>query len=151
YLVLSDLFDPGWSATVDGKPAAIRPAYVAFRAVYLGPGKHTVRFEYEPAGFKLGLRVTALGALACLVLVLAPGKVATLATEHETLAWPRSWPLWGIGLLAAVIVLSAVKIDARGHIAPHPRWQGSFHRFTWGAGIEGMRPARTRAAENEGT
>ena len=39
YLVVSDSFDPGWSATVDGRDgAAIYPAYCAFRAVYLPQG-----------------------------------------------------------------------------------------------------------------
>src|SRR5262249_13457292 len=51
YLVLADTFDPGWSATDNGRPAPIRPAYVAFRAVYLTAGHHTVVFTYRPAGF----------------------------------------------------------------------------------------------------
>ena len=54
YLVLADTFDPGWSATVDGRPAPIWPAYVAFRAVYLPQGTHTVVFTYRPAGFESG-------------------------------------------------------------------------------------------------
>ncbi len=61
YLVLSDTFDPGWSATVDRRPAPIRPAYLAFRAVLLPEGKHTVVFQYSPAGFGLGLCSPAAG------------------------------------------------------------------------------------------
>ena len=63
YLVLSDTFDPGWSATVGGQPVPIRPAYLAFRAVYLPQGKHTVVFTYRPAGFVLGLWLSGCGIL----------------------------------------------------------------------------------------
>ena len=54
YLLLADTFDPGWSATLDGSPVPIRPAYVAFRAVALPAGPHTVVFTYRPAGFVPG-------------------------------------------------------------------------------------------------
>src|SRR6185437_15075174 len=52
YLFLADTYDPGWSATVDGRPAPIRPAYAAFRAVALPAGRHTVAFTYVPEGFR---------------------------------------------------------------------------------------------------
>ena len=47
YLVLSDLYYPGWQASVDGAPAAISPVDGVFRAVYLDPGTHTVRLAYS--------------------------------------------------------------------------------------------------------
>lgn len=64
YLVLSDTFYPGWSALVDGKPDVILTANLAFRAVPLQPGKHTVNFVYSPRGLKPGAIVTVLTMLA---------------------------------------------------------------------------------------
>ena len=90
YLVLSDTFDPGWSATVDAEPKAIRPAYVAFRAVYLPGGKHTVVFTYRPAGFDLGLGLSGCGILLALVLGFLPPRKAPLAPDHKSLNWPRA-------------------------------------------------------------
>jgi hypothetical protein len=43
-LVLGDLHHPFWSATVDGRPADIRPALHLFRGVRLAPGTHRVDF-----------------------------------------------------------------------------------------------------------
>ena len=46
YLVLSDTFDPGWSATLDGRPVPIRPAYLAFRAVGVSLSLSVVLYGY---------------------------------------------------------------------------------------------------------
>jgi hypothetical protein len=51
YLVLSDTFYPGWSATVNGQPATIYRANYMFRAVYLPKGSNTVVFSYDPLSF----------------------------------------------------------------------------------------------------
>ena len=48
YLVLSDVWHPWWSATVDGRMTPILRANVMFRAVAVPAGRHRVRFEFHP-------------------------------------------------------------------------------------------------------
>src|SRR3954463_6916955 len=47
-LLLNDVWHPWWRATIDGTDAEIMRANVIFRAVELPPGKHSVRFTFEP-------------------------------------------------------------------------------------------------------
>ncbi len=112
YLVVSDSFDPGWSATVDGQAATIYPAYCAFRAVYLPEGKHTVVFEYSPAGFRLGLWISVCGILMVSCSGSFRGDQLQLAGEHRALDWPRDWQAWYFAALAAIVLVSTPGITA---------------------------------------
>jgi hypothetical protein len=142
YLMLADTFDPGWSATVDGRPVPIRPADVAFRAVYLPSGEHRVVFRYRPAGFALGLAVSLAGAAVCALAVAWPRALPALRPAHDTLGWNERWPKWLWLGIAAVVAASAVGIGGDGRPTLSTRWAHSVHPFTWGAGIEAMgRPA----------
>ena len=69
YLVLSEVFYPGWRAEVDGRAAAILPANFAFRAVYLEPGTHHVKMFFLPTSWIAGLAISV--ATACSLLVVA--------------------------------------------------------------------------------
>jgi hypothetical protein len=60
YLVLADVHYPGWTARVDGEPVPLVPANLAFRAVPLGAGRHSVEFSYAPPGLHRGLFLTVL-------------------------------------------------------------------------------------------
>lgn len=60
FLVLSDSYYPGWKAYVDGRPEKVYRADYVLRAVYLGPGKHIVKFTYDPLSFKIGTIITLL-------------------------------------------------------------------------------------------
>ena len=48
YVVLNDIWQPWWTAEVDGRPAKLLRANVLFRAVMVPPGRHTVRFVFRP-------------------------------------------------------------------------------------------------------
>jgi uncharacterized membrane protein YfhO len=73
YVVLVDTYDPEWRATVDGRPARIVRANVAFRAVALTRGRHVVDFRYRPRPVAWGLAISAL-TLAGLLATLAVGS-----------------------------------------------------------------------------
>jgi hypothetical protein len=91
YLVLSDTYYPGWQATLDGRRADVRPADVAFRAVAIPAGRHTVAFEYHPWSVKLGgaLSLAALAAIALGLLLTRRGQldrapIIVLVDDHRS-------------------------------------------------------------------
>lgn len=65
FLFLSDSFYPGWKAYVDEEETKILRANYLFRAVVIEPGKHRVRFEYDPLSFKLGSAITIATIFIC--------------------------------------------------------------------------------------
>src|SRR5439155_4347866 len=68
YLVNTDAYYPGWRAYVDDRPAALYRANVAFRAVLVPAGRHTVTFRYEPRSMRMGVAVSVLAACVCVFL-----------------------------------------------------------------------------------
>ena len=76
FLVLSDTYYPGWRASVDEKPCKIYRADYVLRAVYLEPGKHIVKFTYDPFSFKIGMIVTLLTMILCVRLLVGTAQCA---------------------------------------------------------------------------
>jgi hypothetical protein len=67
-VVLSASYDPGWHATVDGRPAPTVMVAPALVGVVVGPGVHTVTFSYAGYGSYTALFVLALVVLAALAV-----------------------------------------------------------------------------------
>jgi hypothetical protein len=58
FLVLGDLYYPGWRATLDGQPTHLFRTNSVQRGVFLPAGNHVVRFEYRPVRFYAGAGVS---------------------------------------------------------------------------------------------
>ena len=59
FLVLSDVYYPGWRATIDGKPTPIFQTNYVLRGVQVPAGNHRVTFEFNPVSFHIGLGVSS--------------------------------------------------------------------------------------------
>ncbi len=83
-LVIASTWYPGVSATVDGDPADVLRANVAFCAVPLPAGRHRVELIYRPHGLAAGLLVTGLSLLALVVWVAMRQRGATRCRRGRT-------------------------------------------------------------------
>jgi len=68
-LFVSQTFFPGWSAEVDGQPAAMVPANVAGIALSVPAGEHHVALSYRPTRVYVGAAISGAVALALILLV----------------------------------------------------------------------------------
>ena len=64
FLVLSEVWTPGWQAQVNGAPVDVAQANGLLRAVAIPPGESQVELRYMPAAWRWGLILAALGATA---------------------------------------------------------------------------------------
>jgi hypothetical protein len=70
FLFLSDTWDAGWTATVNGNPVRVYRANYAFRGVIVPKGKSTVIFTYLPKSFYTGLAISILGSLGTIIYLI---------------------------------------------------------------------------------
>ncbi len=63
-LFLSDVYDNGWKAYIDGRQAPIYRADYVFRSVAVPSGIHTISFFYRPLGYTAGVILSIIGLLS---------------------------------------------------------------------------------------
>jgi hypothetical protein len=79
-VVLADRWDAGWRAYVNDVEVPILRVNHAVRGVLAGPGTSTIRFDYFPPGFFLGLAITAAGGICLLAwacVIISGGRRAS--------------------------------------------------------------------------
>ena len=68
-LVLSESYEEGWHAHVDGDKAPVDEAYGVVRAVPITAGDHTVVLTYDPWSLRYGFYLSLLGAALSLAVI----------------------------------------------------------------------------------
>ncbi len=88
-LVLSEIFAPGWKATVNGNAAKIWQVDGMLRAIVIPPGEARVALTYAPASVYSGAAVTAAGLAFVLyaLVALRPRRfISKRSTSQSSLA-----------------------------------------------------------------
>ena len=69
-LVFSEIYYPGWTATVDGQPTELGRVNYVLRAINIKPGKHQVVLDFHPASIRQteAIAYTAYAILAVLAI-----------------------------------------------------------------------------------
>jgi hypothetical protein len=79
-VVSNEIFAPGWTATVDGRPTKLVRANYLLRGVPVTAGRHRIAFRYLPRRYPL-LIALLLGSLATLAAWAFWPRVVALATR----------------------------------------------------------------------
>ncbi|WP_322798701.1 hypothetical protein [Thermoflexus sp.] len=66
FLVIGDVWYPGWRAWIDGRPAPVLRAYTTLRAIPIPAGAHQVVLRYEPLSVRAGLVLSGIAILITL-------------------------------------------------------------------------------------
>jgi hypothetical protein len=85
FVVLSEVYYPGWRAEVDGVSTEVMRGDFLLRVVPVKRGKHEVRLLFAPRSLLLGMLISTVTALiaACSFFYLRTRSSGTLPAAHE--------------------------------------------------------------------
>jgi hypothetical protein len=72
-LVVSEIYESGWRAYVDGDEVEVIPTHHALRGIPIPAGEHTVEMHYDPLSLRLGLWISGIAAATMVVTFVAAG------------------------------------------------------------------------------
>lgn len=69
YLVITEVWHPGWRATLDDVPVPLHQTDLAVMGLWSPPGEHRVELRFEPPGWQLGIGISAVAAAVYMLLL----------------------------------------------------------------------------------
>jgi hypothetical protein len=74
WLMISSTYYPGWIALIDGKVVQIYAADIAFQAIQVTAGRHTIQFFYKPLSCYYGAILSGMTFLGIFILSVVNNK-----------------------------------------------------------------------------
>lgn len=65
FLLLSEMYFPGWNAYIDGKQTEIFQTDYNLRGIFVSAGSHKIEVRFEPESFRKGVILTIASLLVC--------------------------------------------------------------------------------------
>jgi hypothetical protein len=78
--VFSEIYYPGWEATIDGNPANVLRADYILRALEIPAGEHVIEFVFRPEAYVTGNKITT--ASSWIVLLFLLGSIWWTIRDH---------------------------------------------------------------------
>ena len=69
FLVLSEIWYPGWKAYDNGRETEILKTNYMFRSIYLKKGMHDITFVYDPISYKIGKAISILTLFVAILFI----------------------------------------------------------------------------------
>jgi len=82
-LVFSEIYYPGWTATVDGQPAELGRVNYVLRAMHIGAGQHQVVLSFDPQSVKTTETIAYVALIIMLLLVVAVIALAVISRKKK--------------------------------------------------------------------
>jgi len=84
-VIFSEVYYPGWEATIDGKPVPIARANYILRAMEVPAGEHTIEMRFSPRSLKVteGIAYTAIIILLLATIVWIWGKRKSFLSSEK--------------------------------------------------------------------
>ena len=83
WLVVTESWEKGWRATLDGVPTTLLPGNYTFRAVRVPAGEHVVDMTYKPRSYAVG-KAVSLSTLGIVLVLFGAGHIRRLRHRNET-------------------------------------------------------------------
>jgi hypothetical protein len=84
FLVLSEMYFPGWHAYVDGEETPIYRTNYLFRGIVVPPGQHTISFVYRPASLLFGAAISTPALLVVVGLFIRWWRTSASSNQYVT-------------------------------------------------------------------
>ena len=82
-VVFSEVYYPGWTATVDGEDVPVGRVNYILRAINVKPGKHTIVLTFKPASVD-NTETAAYVAYLLLIVAIAVGVIVEMRRKKKT-------------------------------------------------------------------